>query len=320
MARSTGWQLPETAIRRKFYGIAAFNTWRGLLIVKKWPRKRGKRGTPAQMAARAEFTKMVRAVQAMIVEDQVAAHDLATGTAFTWRDVLSSAMTMNLVDVEIPLDFTAQAALDTIIATPGAILLRGATKWVGLAPQGAGQVLTMVAGFPDWEPLPVPPPGPGGWSLLTLDSAPTTVFGSVRTFLTPLSPGTNGAVYDVFAIAQRTATTSEVGIVITNPALNAGYQAVMQNDGNIVLYRWVGTTRTALRAAGIGLNPSQISYQILRLQIACQAGKNNIIFSSLPSFTDNSTPDFSTTGLRFGIHAGGTSVAVKIGVTPFSTL
>lgn len=166
---SPGTTLPMSTIQYRLRGKLQITPFRGIMVAKAWPRKRGPKGTPAQMEARAAFTKMVRAVTDMMPEDKVAAMELAAGTAYTWRDVLSALVNGNLVDVPGIQMITTQAALDAITDTVGAMLVRTAEGWVGLAPGPDADVVTMADGAPAWRPPPSPgtptPPGLFSWVL-----------------------------------------------------------------------------------------------------------------------------------------------------------
>jgi len=145
---------PSQYMRRVHRGRVAFQTRRGRNIVMKWPRKRGPSGTPAQLQARADFTRMVRAVQDMLPEDHSAAHDLAAGCDYTWRDVLSRVVTGQFIVMDNWLMTTIPFYLDAISDVVGALLVRTPDGWVGLLPGDEAQALRMTDGLPAWGEAP----------------------------------------------------------------------------------------------------------------------------------------------------------------------
>lgn len=146
----TGDRSPQQYARQSLRGRVTYQLFRGQLIAKAWPRKRGPGGTGAQLAARAEFTKLVRAVQGMSAADHSAAMEIAKGTSYTWRDVLSLAVNGKLIILENYAMVTNPYILDTISDVVGAILVRTDAGWVGLVPDENGMFLGLVDGLPTW--------------------------------------------------------------------------------------------------------------------------------------------------------------------------
>jgi len=165
VAKASGWQLPLDQVRLQARGRFQIVPFRGVLYARAWPRKRGKRGTPAQIAAREAFTQMVEAVRGASAVDVVAAMELATGTEYTWRDVLSALAHGSFVQVEGFQMVTTQAALDVLSEAVGAMIIRGPDGWVALLPSTDGNVLTTHGSneTPTWET-----PGGGATGALTL--------------------------------------------------------------------------------------------------------------------------------------------------------
>jgi len=161
----------------RFKGIVHYTKDRGLHVVKTWPRKRGQKATPAQQQARADFKRMVAAVNDCRPEDKAIARELAKGTGYTWRDILSAAVTGELLILEGVNTVQIQTELDKITNVVGALIVRTELGWVGLLPGAAGRVLTMPVGgtVPDWES----PSSPGAGGLFSqLLSAPPTATSS----------------------------------------------------------------------------------------------------------------------------------------------
>lgn len=141
--RASGPNLPMRRIARKFTGHITYSQTQKGIVVKKWPRARGKKGTPAQLQARADFTKMVRMVQSMSISDHVGAMMIAEGSSYTWRDVLSRAVTGTLIQTDFSLveGDIAKTVLDYFGTTPGMMLVCTADGWVALDPPGDNELL-----------------------------------------------------------------------------------------------------------------------------------------------------------------------------------
>ncbi len=192
---------PDYMARKSFRNTVTFQRYRGQTIVKKWPAKRGPKGTPAQMQARAEFKNFVAQVYDMMPCDMVAARAIAKGCAYTWRDVLSLALLGKLVEIEgSPM---AQPAyfFDQLTDVVGAMIYRSANGWVGLLPDGNGKVVMLVDGTPAWIDPDIPEPainqltgditaGPGsGSQVATLAASGVTPGSYTHTALTVDSKG-----------------------------------------------------------------------------------------------------------------------------------
>lgn len=154
MKVTTGPRFPLQFARTSLRGRVTFQLFRGQLIAKAWPRKRGPKGTEAQLAARADFVKMVRAVQDMSAADHSAAIEIAKGTSYTWRDVLSRAVNGKLINLTNYYEMMNPYILDTFSDVVGAILVRTEAGWVGLVPGDDGQILELIDGLPAWADPP----------------------------------------------------------------------------------------------------------------------------------------------------------------------
>ena len=143
--------LPSQATRRAFRGIALFANGEKRQYVATWPRKRGKNGTAAQIAAREEFALLAKSAIDMTDQERVAAMAIAAGTNWTWRDVLTRALNGRLIDLENWYMVAVPFVLDSISDVVGAMLIRTTDGWVGLLPSDDGKVLQLVSGLPAWE-------------------------------------------------------------------------------------------------------------------------------------------------------------------------
>lgn len=89
---------------------------------------------------------------------------IAEGTMYLPRDIMMMAMMGTLFEIRLKngtrlwsqrqVTTQAQALLDTISQTPGAMLVRGATEWIALLPGAVGDVLTTQGPglIPQWQP------------------------------------------------------------------------------------------------------------------------------------------------------------------------
>ena len=164
---ASGPNLPMRRIANRFIGRAVWNHHPFGDHVQAWPRKRGKKGTPAQLAARADFRRMVDAVKNTSNADKVGAMMIAQGSSYTWRDVLSRQVTGTLIEIDYNGTEAAvmKSFLDTLGVIPGLILVCTADGWEVLSPGTDGQVLELVGGVPAW----VTPSGGGGGGIAWAD-------------------------------------------------------------------------------------------------------------------------------------------------------
>jgi hypothetical protein len=124
-------------------GRVNLHFYRHGIVAKAWPPKSGKRATPAQLQARADFKRMVDLVNGASASDRTGAMMIAQGSAYTWRDVLSRAVTGTLIQLD-PGDTVgtmAKTMLDALGTTPGAVLVCTADGWIALDPPLTASVL-----------------------------------------------------------------------------------------------------------------------------------------------------------------------------------
>lgn len=148
-----GGQLPPARTLKLLRGnFQVYGTRAATLVAQKWPRKRGPKGTPAQLAARADFMEAIELIRTPCEDDWIAANNLSPGTGLLPRDLLMMAAFGKLVVANLAngkqligyrIAFVdAQQTLNAISTTPGAMLVRTATQWQALLPGTAGDVLT----------------------------------------------------------------------------------------------------------------------------------------------------------------------------------
>lgn len=242
--KAPGTNLPEQTMTGRTQALIAIQNWRGLRVVKKWPRPRPGPPTPAQQAARDNFKTMVTAQADAMPLDVASAHMIATGSLYTYRDVLARAMVGRLFRIAGIPDMTIQSELDTISDIVGSILVRGPDGWVGLLPQSLNQVLTLQGTplLPLWENAQGG--GGGGLSLLQINkltvaqdfpSTPTTYTAITDLQITVGPFATDTTLWSNYLIATfpshcrsslRFSVASQI-IVVNNNLGNTDGQQVM---------------------------------------------------------------------------------------------
>jgi hypothetical protein len=130
-------RFPEWWRRKSLRGRVYEQNWRGVKVIRAWPKPKGPNRTPAEAQAESDFKKLAHAQMNAWPVDRVGAQAIAQGSQYTWRDVLGRAMVGRLIEI-IPqtpeaLDVAdIQALLDSISDQPGAMLMRSPSAWVVL--------------------------------------------------------------------------------------------------------------------------------------------------------------------------------------------
>lgn len=90
-------KLPSRAIISLFAGTLDFYVWNGIPCVRSWPRKPKLPRSPAVQATASDFGAIATALSASPPTIVAHATALATGTAWTWRDLRYRAIFGNLI-------------------------------------------------------------------------------------------------------------------------------------------------------------------------------------------------------------------------------
>lgn len=138
-----------------------------------WPRKRGAPKSPVTVEQNTLFQRLADLHKNAMDIEKVAARDIAWGSGYTWRDVLSRAAVGRLIVWGPYVSEDIQSQLDTICNNPGAMLLRSDDEWHCLLPGTDGYVLTVDP--VTHRPLFLPLPSAGGSGLFSgsLSGLPT---------------------------------------------------------------------------------------------------------------------------------------------------
>lgn len=92
--------MPTAATQRRMRGRFYVRSTQWGDVAQAWPRKRPEEPNPEQRQQRLAFGRLVRALKEVEIGEAVAAREIARGTKYTWRDVMSLAMVGRLVDLE----------------------------------------------------------------------------------------------------------------------------------------------------------------------------------------------------------------------------
>jgi len=167
MAKLTGLFQPSQPPSLR--GYAYVREWRGIQVVCKWPRKRGKNISQKQRE-RVEWFQEARELEKYIpAAQQSVAIEATKGTALYPGDLLMMAMSGRVFAIQkedgttvysVAMVSDVSKNLDIIGQMPGDILARGPINWTRVAGGTVGQVLTSQG--PDVPPAWEPSAGGGG--------------------------------------------------------------------------------------------------------------------------------------------------------------
>ena len=153
-------------------GVAYISTWRGIAILRKWPKKQT-RPLPAKVLNQQEWFRQANALTKYIAPDmQISAREATKNTPLYPRDILIALMAGTLFSLKLDDGRTLHSvatrngvseSLDVFGVTQGQVLYRKADHWDVLPPGTEDQVLTTKG--PDKDPVwQTPPSGAGIWS------------------------------------------------------------------------------------------------------------------------------------------------------------
>lgn len=163
--KAKGGRPSSTALRRLRGVLHVVERTGGTVVGRRWPRKRGPSGTPAQLAARAEFQNVLQWVGEPMTLDVEAAQTFARGTLYLPRDMMEAAAYGTIMVATLRdgrriygirlMAVDIQALLDTISQTAGVLLLRNGSEWVGLPAGSLNNVLVSQGPgtVPQWTPI-----------------------------------------------------------------------------------------------------------------------------------------------------------------------
>lgn len=203
-------------------GVISQTSQRGLQKMQAWPRKRGAPKSPTTIEQNTLFKKLAVINKLAMDEDKVGARNIAYGSGYTWRDVISRAAVGRLIVWGPDLSDDIQVLLDTICTNPGAMLLRTASGWVCLLPGADNDVLTIDA--TTHAPAYKPPSGGGGGGLWgsPIGTAPTQAGTGLLTWANQRGSTVADSAIGV-TVAGALASTNDNWSIIHKPSPTTPY-------------------------------------------------------------------------------------------------
>lgn len=154
-------KLPPKAVLARLRGKVQIVYDRGIIVAKKWPRKRPGPLSPATIQANNEFKRLVTALKDITPQEKTASLILAHGTGYAWRDVMSRAMVGRLVvgnwkEWAEYLGMDVQDVLNQLAPTGPAIIFKTNNLWVAIpiGEPGTALVVDEAGDSLTWQTLP----------------------------------------------------------------------------------------------------------------------------------------------------------------------
>lgn len=240
--------MPMSQATTRIKGKLIIYQHRTQVVAAKWPRKRPEPPTPAQQEQRDEFKALVQATKNILPIEQVSAREVAEGSYYTWRDVISLAMLAKLTELENYGKMVSQYNLDILGNEPGMIVFRS-DEWKALAIDDDGKVLGILDGLPAWvspEDGPPGPPGPTGATGPTGPAGATGATGATGPTGATGAAGATGATGPTGATGA-TGPTGPTGATGATGATGVSFLGLPWNANH--LYCGQGTLTTATTVA-----------------------------------------------------------------------
>lgn len=226
------------------------DTVRGILRVRKWPRKPGTPKSALQRWWNDWFRQANRLAKYVDAASAIRAIELSKHSGFYPRDILLKAMRGRLYTWTDETGWTwysmaaigdISESLDVLAQTVGSVLVRAVDRWRRPDPGNIGDVLTYQgdAAPPDWQPAA----GGGGGVQEQLPG-------------TPINPANTDAFYDLDVTAYNSvvATWYDVGFMAsTQPIFRLSF------DGGVTFKNGIGNYRGAFVSHGSSGLQSAIS-------------------------------------------------------------
>jgi len=173
MAKLIG--LPVARKPLSLKGNLLVNTWRGVVYVARWPRKRGKNLHPKTTEQMEWFRQANVLAKYLAPEFQIVAKQATHGTPLYPRDVQIATMAGTLFSLRYVDGRTLHSmatrtkvseSLDVLGDVEGSLLVRSGTLWVPVLPGLAGQYLAVNSTEDGVEYVTPPAPPKYGWTIV----------------------------------------------------------------------------------------------------------------------------------------------------------
>lgn len=210
-------------------GAIQFVGDRGIVVAKRWPRHRGSPRNPKIIYNNEQFKRLVALTKQITDIDKAISLEWAKGTGWTWRDVISRAMTGRLIqynwlEIAQELGMDVQDVLDQLQSTGVAIIQRASGGWVAI-PLGEPNTMLVVNADGDGVEF-VAQPAPLTIELVG-DVLGTQVGSEIGTSLS--ATGVAEGVYTLATIEVDTAGRILSAASGSAPSSSPGYQPGFQS-------------------------------------------------------------------------------------------
>lgn len=190
---------PENA-RRALSGAFVIRDTKWGPVVASYPRKRSRPPSPYEVYHRGEFGLAGSLAAHPFSLDVAFAESWAKGTNMVPRDILTMlAMgTFFIFEGDDCPPFQSwrhmsnnpQYWLDLITDVPGTVIWRSEEGWVGIPPGNSGDILTIVAGIPQWLPNTGAAGAPAQWTMPPLSGVSGSAYATKGGIIEPAVPTT----------------------------------------------------------------------------------------------------------------------------------
>lgn len=314
------WGIPHNRRAKKFKNhLVIKNTSLGGYVAASWPRKGWYDNSPAGRERAGIFGQVQSWTRRPHPLAQIDAIEGSEGTMYLPRDLLTKCAYGKLTEIHwrdgtvtYPVKLMseeAQALLNSISITPGAILMRTASQWVGIDPGALGTVLTAqgAAGLPQWQP---PQGSSGGFGWVSYDRSGNQ---STSTTIHKGAAWESWSHVTVSAVAFHSASTTAERVKATICEMQDGTVAEILTDSNPVSFNGDGSKTVSIPLKKrVNLKPHTIYW--IAISKLNNAGVDPFPMTRAPN-TDSPAPFYSIAHRSYF-----TSEDITVGLTPETSI